>query len=879
MEAITVSNLSFIYPEETQPAIENASFSINSGEFVTLYGRSGSGKTTLLRLLKPSLAPHGNKSGKVFFFGKDICVLDHREESQRIGFVQQSPENQIVTDKVWHELAFGLENLGLDNSVIRRKVAETAAFFGIEQWFEKSVFELSGGQKQILSLASIMAMQPDILILDEPASRLDPIASEEFFGCLSKINRELGITVIITEHKLDELLPLSNRILVIDKGKIICDSNPRELGKIINKCRWASCGGLFLSMPAPVKIWNAVDGTGQCPLTVAEGRQWLEQFSKNNSFRELNPKPKRECTDIAVSLKNIYYRYEKDSGDVIKDLSLDFREGEFTAVLGGNGAGKTTLLSVISGINKPYSGTVRCFRRVGFLPQNPHSLFLKNTVYEDLCEVFDGSGIPKEETNRRVTSIASLCKLNSLLNRHPFDLSGGEQQRAALAKVMLLSPEVLLLDEPTKGFDAEFKLVFAEIIQRLTASGVTVIMVSHDVEFCAAHAHNCVMLFNGDAVSSGSPGEFFNSNSFYSTSANRMSKGIINGAITAEDVIYCCNVDLPDNIQGDTEKIQSFVLPKEIKKTDRNKNNSKQLSPIKKVLGIISVAMLIAGVFINLDIFGMFDISESYIPINILLIALPIVLLMFSFGAFSKSESVGIDVSEKTKLRKRTIFAAVMIVLAIPLTIFFGINFLNDEKYIFISLLVMLEASLPFFLIFEDRKPQARELVILSALCAIAVAGRAAFYMLPMFKPVLAVVIITGVAFGGESGFIVGAMTMLLSNVFFGQGPWTPWQMFAAGIIGFLAGVLFKKGFLSRNRGSLCVFGFVATMIIYGPIMNFASFIMTRSPWDSKIIASFFIQGFPMDLIHAFSTLVFLFFAAEPMLEKLDRIKVKYGLY
>lgn len=875
MEAITVRDLSFFYPEEKQPAIENVSFSIRSGEFVTLCGRSGSGKTTLLRLLKPSLSPHGEKNGSVIFFGKDISSLDHREESQRIGFVQQSPENQIVTDKVWHELAFGLENLGLENSVIRRRVAETAAFFGIEQWFEKSVFELSGGQKQILSLASIMAMQPDILILDEPASRLDPIATTEFFGCLSKINRELGVTVIITEHALDELLPLSDRVLVIDKGKIICDSSPRELGENLKD----QDSGIFLSMPAPVRIWNAVDGTGECPLTVAEGRQWLEQFAKNNSLRELKPETKHDYSDITVSLKNVFFRYQKESNDVIKDLSLDFRAGEFTAILGGNGAGKTTLLSIISGINKPYSGKVKCFRKVGSLPQNPQSLFLKNTVYEDLGEVLDGSGLAKEEINRRVSSVASLCRLDKLLSRHPFDLSGGEQQRAALAKVLLLNPGVLLLDEPTKGFDAEFKLIFAGIIRRLTGSGVTVIMVSHDVEFCAAHAHNCVMLFNGDAVSSGSPREFFNSNSFYSTSANRMSKGIINSAITAEDVIYCCNVDLPDNNPDEGESTQAYDMPDDAEKSDENMDSSSQLSPLKKGLGIIGAAMLIAGIFINLDLFGMFDLGESYIQINILLIALPIVLLMFSFGAFSKSEGVKIDAVEGTKLRKRTVAAAVIIILAIPLTMFLGIKFLNDEKYMFISLLVMLEASLPFFLIFEGRKPQARELVILSALCALAIAGRAAFYMLPMFKPVLAVVIIAGVAFGGEAGFIVGAVTMLLSNMFFGQGPWTPWQMFAAGIIGFLAGILFKKGFLGRSRGALCVFGFVATILIYGPIMNFASFIMTRSPWDVKIIASFFVQGFPMDLIHAFSTLVFLFFAAEPMLEKLDRIKLKYSLY
>ncbi|MBQ1507285.1 MAG: ATP-binding cassette domain-containing protein, partial [Ruminococcus sp.] len=543
-------------------------------------------------------------------------------------------------------------------------------------------------------------------------------------------------------------------------------------------------------------------------------------------------------------------------------------------------AGKSTLLSLIGGINKPYSGRIKTSCKISALPQNPQSLFLKNTVLEDLREVFDGSGIQKEEVERRISKIVRLCRLDGLLSRHPFDLSGGEQQRAALAKVLLLDPGVVLLDEPTKGFDAEFKLVFAGIIRRLTSSGTTVIMVSHDVEFCAAHAHKCVMLFNGDAVSAGTAREFFASNSFYTTSASRMTKGIIDGAVTAEDVIYCCNAVLPDDNLPDNDDeddfLQSSVKDKTAKKHSASTDN--KLSAYKRIIGIISLAMLISGIFINLDLFGLFDISGVSFQLNILLIALPLCLMMVSFGSFTKKE-INSRVSSDKRLRKRTIFAAVLIVFAIPLTIFFGIAFLNDEKYLFISLLVMLEAMLPFFLIFEGRKPQARELVILAVLCAVAVSGRAVFYMLPMFKPVLAVVIITGVALGAESGFIVGAVTMLVSNMLFGQGPWTPWQMFAAGIIGFVSGILFKKGLLGRSRGAMCAFGFIVTLIIYGPIMNFASFIMSRSLWNAEIIASFFIQGFPMDLIHAFSTLVFLFFAAEPMLEKLDRVKVKYGLY
>ena len=221
---------------------------------------------------------------------------------------------------------------------------------------------------------------------------------------------------------------------------------------------------------------------------------------------------------------------------------------------------------------------------------------------------------------------------------------------------------------------------------------------------------------------------------------------------------------------------------------------------------------------------------------------------------------------------------AIMVLLAIPVTIFVGMTYLQDQKYLFISLLVMIECMIPFFLVFEGRHPKTRELVIISVLCAIAVAGRLAFTMLPQFKPVVAIVIISGVAFGGESGFLVGAVSMLVSNLMFGQGPWTPWQMFAAGIIGFIGGILFKKGLLGRTRTSLCIYGFIATMVIYGGLMNLYSALTSHSAFNLNMLITFYVQGFPMDIVHAVSTVIFLFFGAEPMLEKLDRIKVKYGL-
>lgn len=885
MEAFKVSNLTFCYPEAEENVLKNISFSVNSGEFITLCGPSGCGKSTLLRHLKPVLAPYGVKSGEILFENQNISALSQYDMSQKIGFVMQSAENQLVTDKVWHELAFGLESLGYDNSVIRRRVAETAGFFGIEDIIDRSVAQLSGGQKQIINLASIMAMQPSVLILDEPTSQLDPIAASEFLACVSKINRELGTTVIITEHRLDEILSLSDRVLVLENGEVVSFDTPVNTGRNLKEINSAS----FLSLPAPMRIWDKADGNAPCPVTVAQGRLWLEKFADAHKLHPLyEEKIPAHSDKTAVELDEIWFRYEKDSPDVLKGLSLKVYGGEFVAILGGNGAGKSTMLSTICGVNSPYRGEVRLFGqstaktpcsklpRVALLVQNPQTLFVKKTVAEDLEEVFSGAKITAQEKEKLIGSAVSLCRLENLLQRHPYDLSGGEQQRAALAKVLLTKPQILLLDEPTKGLDAEFKIEFAEIISTLTASGVTVIMVSHDVEFCAKYPHRCVMLFNGEVVSQTSPREFFSSNSFYSTSSNRLSKGIIKNAVTAEDVIYCCTgrkEQRPAKMRTDMFEYNSEDFIK------TGKKELKRLPMWKKLLGAFSAVLLIFAIAVNLDYISFLKSDSLPQWADYLIVAVPVVLLMLSFGSKSKRELSELRTDgRKRKIPKRTLVSAVMILLAVPLTIFIGVTYLEGKKYLFISLLVMLECMLPFFLIFEGRKPQARELVIIAVLCAIAVVGRMAFYFLPQFKPVIALVIISGVAFGGESGFLVGSMTMLLSNMMFQQGPWTPWQMFATGIIGFLAGVLFRKGLLCRSRISLCIFGFVTTVALYGVIMNISTAVTYHAVLNLETITAYLALGFPFDIVHGLSTVVFLYFGAEPMLEKLDRIKTKYGL-
>ena len=878
MESYSFKNVDFTYPEGENKALRNISFTVQQGEFVILCGPSGCGKSTLLRHLKSCLTPHGLFSGEICYQGTLLSELSQREQAQQIGYVLQSPENQVVTDKVWHELAFGLESLGYDTPTIRRRVAEIAAFFGIEHWFYKNVTELSGGQKQLLSLASVMAMQPGVLVLDEPTAQLDPIAAADFLALLGKINRELGTTIILTEHRLEEAFPCATRVIVMNEGAILCDDKPENVGLQLKE----KGSGMFLAMPTAMRVWAAVGTRFSCPMTVRDGSSFLSQRMTEQALLSLAEKaPPVYPEKVTLECDDLWFRYEKESPDVVKGFSLKLRKGEFYAILGGNGAGKSTTLKVISGLRSAYRGDVRLQGKLGHLPQDPQTLFVKRTVREDLYEVFRGKKVPKEKQDAEVAQIVELCDLREFLDRHPYDISGGEQQRTALAKVLLTAPDILLLDEPTKGFDAEFKVTFALILRRLAARGLTILMVSHDVPFCAEYAHRCGLFFDGSIVAEGTPREFFSGNSFYTTPANRMARHLIPKAVTVADIIGCCGGEQP----AEPELPEATALP-EPKETAIN-FKPKPLPLWRKLLAGTALVMALLVFFYAT---GMTDLSELINTAGISatgerqLFLYPV--LIAALGTFiaaigrRSAPSVMLQVSAgQRKLSKRTLVAAVLIVLCIPLTIFAGVMYLGNRYYNVTAMLVLIECMVPFFLVFESRKPKARELVTIAVLCAIGVAGRSAFFMLPQFKPVLALVIISGVAFGGETGFLVGAVTMLVSNVLFSQGPWMPWQMFSMGIIGFLAGVLFRKGLLRRSRGSLAIFGAFTAVIIYGGIMNPAAALMYNSQtinWE--MLKAYYISGLPMDLIHAAATVIFLFLAAEPMLEKLDRIKVKYGL-
>ncbi len=548
MEHFKIKDLSFTYPQCEKVVLNNINLSVNKGDYILICGKSGSGKTTLLKHLKTTLAPFGKKTGEVYFEGKILEEVDLYNQSSQIGYVMQNPDNQIVTDKVWHELAFGLENLGLEQSKIRARVAEIASYFGIQELFHRNIQELSGGQKQLLNLASIMAMQPSVLILDEPTSQLDPIAAVDFLNTIKKINLELGTTIIISEHRLEDIYHVSDMVVVLEGGAIIEHASPKEVA--VNLC--VKQNAMYYALPSPIQIAYAVGESKELPLTVREGRNWLSDKVQNNSLQftkiEQNNSGSVNNT-VVLQIKEAWFRYDKNAKDILKGLSMEVLEGELYAIVGGNGVGKSTLLQALCKINPIYRGSIKIQGKeirkykgntlfqsnLAMLPQNPLSLFVKKTVKEELIEV-----IKNKNDLMQMQEIASLCEVDNLFNSHPYDLSGGEAQRVALAKVLLTNPKILLLDEPTKGIDSFFKIKFASILNKLKDQGVTIIMVTHDIEFCARHADRVSMFFDGDIITTARTNDFFASNSFYTSSANRMSRHVFENAIKNEEVIELC---------------------------------------------------------------------------------------------------------------------------------------------------------------------------------------------------------------------------------------------------------------------------------------------------------------------------------------------------
>lgn len=541
MEKIKIRNLTFRYPLAEKPAIQNINIDIDKSDFVVICGRSGCGKSTLLRHLKKQLIPYGEKRGEVYIDGIEIENLDERKSVASTGFILQDPDSQIVTDKVWHELAFGLENLGVPSKVIKRKVAEMANYFGIHRWFERDVSTLSGGQKQILNVASVMVMQPDILILDEPTSQLDPIATSDFLNTIYRINRELGITVIMSEHRLEEVIPMADKVIVMDDGKIAACCSPEELPNRLAAGDGKVKDRMYHGLPSVMRIFGDKKiNSERTPMTVREGRLLLEEnftdIDLSKESKNINVDDKDKSVTIA-DLKNLWFKYEKNSDFVLKGLNLEIEKNQFTCVLGGNGSGKSTLLKVISGILKPQRGKIKISEqiKISAVPQDPKALFTEITAEEELLEGMRFSDFDDSQKIKKVDEMLKTMEIEHLRKVNPYDMSGGEQQRLAIGKVLLTEPDLLLLDEPTKGLDPFFKKTLAQIFKTLIEGGLTILAVSHDIEFCASYADRCAMFFNGEITSEDEAKAFFAGNNFYTTSANRMFRNIAPEIVTCEE--------------------------------------------------------------------------------------------------------------------------------------------------------------------------------------------------------------------------------------------------------------------------------------------------------------------------------------------------------
>lgn len=977
MKIIELKKLSFRYSGEDKEVLSDIDLAIEEGGFYVICGASGSGKSTLLRQLKTSLQPVGQRSGRILYYGRDLEEVSQYTQSAKIGFVFQNPDTQIVTDKVWHELAFGLESIGMPQDMIRVRVAEMASYFGIQNWFYQSTDTLSGGQKQLLNLASVMVMHPKVLLLDEPVSQLDPIAAADFMATIHKLHAEFGITVIMAEHSLEEVAAYVDEVIFMKEGRLIAKGRMEELGNILETHDPSM--EEILTVPMQIargyeKLQKKKEDTAfttndRIPYTVALGQKWMAQrfplakqeeikgfpftkqeetekfaFAKQEEaqrflgakqeeagrFTSVKQKEKKSLLakdpkkqnrgkrsfdgkkiPFAIQCTELCYHYPQADVDVVDHLSLFVEEGAIFALMGGNGSGKTTTLHLLGGLLKPQKGTIEFFGRsltkykekelrngiLGVLPQDPTTLFVRKTVEEDLYEVLEDQKEQNQiktffgETKQEIwQNVIALLGIEDLLKKHPYDLSGGEQQKAALAKVLLRQPAILLLDEPTKGLDAGSKKRLGELLVGLSQKKVTILMVSHDIEFCAKYATKTGLFFDGNIASMQDTKEFFVENHFYTTAANRMCRNYFPDVVTVQDAIrVCTDTDIEDcnefvlkaveqekavqekNNQNkaeqdkiEQEKVQQNKMQqdKEEQKKDEQSKNEQEKAKQDRAEGLS--AENINGN--KNEISGKASVQNSDSD---------------AVTERTTKERIATErENSKHSVDTKQILSVVLTeLIGIPLCIAIGFFFFGDRKYLFISMMTAVLSCIPFWTSLSRGKYSAKKVVLIAVLVAIATAGRSVFFMFPGIKPMAAVVIVTGISLGAEAGFLTGSLTMLLSNMLFGQGPWTPWQMFSMGLIGLLAGLLAAAGKeRMEKRSSLCLLGLISPLVIYGGIMNFASLLMMSYTINKESIIAIYLSGIPMDMLHAVSTVIFLAVGGKPMLEKIERVKKKHGI-
>lgn len=550
MAILEINDLSFRYPDMDQDALNQMSLSVTEGEFLVLCGPSGCGKTTFLRLLKTELAPVGTVSGEIYYKNKLLRDWDERTLIEEIGLVFQDPENQIIMDEVMQEIVFGLENLGYSNFEMRKRVAETVHAFGMEHLLKSKPSELSGGQKQMLNLLSTLLLKPKVLLLDEPTSQLDPVAAKDLIVMLERLNQEMGITIIMVEHRLEELFAVADRVLMLDEGKVAYQGVSRQ---IIDQLSRVGDEQFTPYLPSISRFYLEKEPDPQVeniPLTVKESKAWLA--SLGNALKESEFNSTAVITnqkEPIIELKDVYFQYERDFPLVLKKLSIRIKQGDYYAIVGGNGSGKTTLLKTCLGITRPQRGTVHFrgrkiaklkenefYHKIAYLPQNPRTYFIQDTIEKEMLGVIEHHKV--DNGLEKVEKMLEMFKIAHLRHQHPYDCSGGEMQKAALASMLLGSPEVLFMDEPTKGLDPVSKRQLSLILNQLHQAGLTIVMVTHDIEFAAQNASNSAMMFDGGITVDATPDELFKGNHFYTTAISRATQNSsIPEALTLEEAL------------------------------------------------------------------------------------------------------------------------------------------------------------------------------------------------------------------------------------------------------------------------------------------------------------------------------------------------------
>lgn len=541
MAVIKIEDLTYYYPDTEKPALDNINLEVLEGQFVLLVGGSGCGKSTLIRALS-GLIPDfygGSYGGRVYLDGQEIRQLDRRSLVQQVGMVFQDPESQLVMTNVEQEVAFGLENLGLPVGLMKRRVMEVTGALALSGYLHNFIPELSGGQKQKVTLAAVLAMQPDILVLDEPTSQLDPVAGEEILTMIKRLNEENGITVILVEQRLERCFHLADRVLVMENGRILFDDTPDIVAK------WSAKNNMPLV--SPLAALFAGTGFPDVPLTVKKGREILRShnlFVKNPVPLITNNKTSRLTgSECLVDIQNLWFTYPNGK-EALKNVNLRIKPGDFTVIMGENAAGKTTLLKNINGLLKPGRGQVKVLNRdtrnlsveelastVGYLSQDPNDYLFLPTVREELDFTLNNLGLSDNGISEK---ILHRLQLTPYAEVNPRDLSAGERQRVALASVLVAGPKLLLLDEPTRGLDYRLKAELGNILRELQADGTGIIVVTHDVEFAAEYAGDIVLMAEGTVIAGGSKYEMLTGSTFYSPQVNKLFNNIVDGVVTLD---------------------------------------------------------------------------------------------------------------------------------------------------------------------------------------------------------------------------------------------------------------------------------------------------------------------------------------------------------